>query len=105
MIRITRVDENRMQLRTIGRAILGPAHPFAMARLVVQADARCPSLAAVLAAKEPVRGGTGVPHAGLARMTRGEPEDVIHCTRGLRRIHLCESRRPPRLLPGAPEIP
>src|ERR1700683_2597715 len=105
MIRITRVDENRMQLRTIGGAILGSAHPFAIARIVVQAYTRCPSLAAVLAAKETVRGGTRVPHAGLAHMTRGEPEDVVHRARGLRRIRLCESRRPPRLLPGAPEIP
>ena len=75
--RVARVHEDGVELRPVGRSVLGAAHPLPVTRVVVQAGDRVPGGAAILGPEKPVRRGAGVPGAWLGRVTRREPEGVV----------------------------
>ena len=88
--RVARVDQDRVQLGPVRRAVLLAAGPLEQPRMLVEAGDRLPRVAAVLGAKEALRRGAGVPRVRLARVRRREPEDVIHHTSLLPRRGLGE---------------
>ena len=98
---IARIDDDRMQLRPVRRAVLHRAHPLAVLRVVVDRGERLPGEAAVLGAEQALRRGAGVPDTRLGGVARGQPEGVID---GAAVLGLGEGGRPRRLLPVATEI-
>ena len=75
--RVARVDDDRVQLGAVGRAVLLAAHPRAVLRVVVEPGHRLPGDAAVLGAEQALRRGARVPDAGLARVAGRQPEGVV----------------------------
>ncbi len=62
------VDEDRVQFRSIRRAVLYAAHPLAVLWIVVDVRERFPHDAAVVGPEESLWGGAGVPCAWLAHV-------------------------------------
>src|SRR5215475_8694508 len=77
MRRVARIDDDRVQLRPVRRAVLYGAHPFPVLRVVVDKRKRHPSDATILGAEQPLWRSARIPDARLTRVTRHEPERVI----------------------------
>src|SRR3989344_1075898 len=101
---VARVDDDRVHLRPVGRAVLHAAHPRAELRIIVDNGERVPGDATVVGAEQALRRGPGVPRVGLVRMARCEPEGVIDRTPLLALGHFGERRWPGGFLPCATEI-
>ncbi len=95
MLRITRVDQDRVELRAIRRAVLVAAAPGLALRMLVEAVDAHPGRAAVGRAEESLRRRARVPHARLRRVARRQPERVVDAARAAR----LERRRRGGLLP------
>ena len=104
VLRIARVDVDRVQRGAIRRCFLQPADPGGPHRVRVEPVDTLPGVAAVRRAEEPLRRGAGVPDAGLGGVSRREPEHVLDDEAGLAGGRLRERRRPRRFLPGPPAI-
>ena len=102
--RVARVDDDRMQFRSVRCAVLHAAHPFTVLRIVVDAGKRRPRRAAVFRAEESLRRGAGVPHARLVRQAGLQPEGVIDRASLLPFFRLGECGRLLYLLPLFAEI-
>jgi hypothetical protein len=104
MLRVARVDVDRVQRGAVRRRFLQPAHPRRAHRIRVEAVDTLPGVAAVRRTEEALRRRAGVPHARLGCVSRRQPEDVRDDEAGLAGGRLRERRRTGRLLPGAPAI-
>ena len=78
VLRVARIDEDRVQLRAVGRAVLVAAAPRLALRMLVEAVDTRPGRAAVGRAEQPLRRRARVPDAGLA--SRG-PASARTCDR------------------------
>ncbi len=97
---VARIDQDRMQLGAVRRAVLIAAAPrFALRMRIEPADA-FPRGAAVVGAEESLRRGSRIPGAGLAGMSRCQPERVIDDPPAVGG----EGGRTRRLLPRAPVV-
>src|SRR5262245_19837177 len=105
VIRVARVDVDRMHLRTVRRAVAKPAGPGRPHRMIVESGYRFPGVSAVFRTEQTLRRRARVPDARLASVPRGEPEDVIDHTPLLPFGRLGERGRLRRLFPRLPEIP
>ena len=74
---IARIDDDRMQLRSIRRAILSGAHPLAVLRVVVDVGEWRPTDAVVGRAEQPLRRSAGEPDVRFVGMARCQHEGVI----------------------------
>src|SRR6202165_2046715 len=77
VIGITRVDQDRMQFRTVGRSVLVIAAPRLAHRVLVEAIDADPRGAAIFGAKQSLRRGASVPGFGLAGGSRRQPESMV----------------------------
>ena len=77
MQRVTRVDQDRMQFRSVRRAVLVAAAPRLALRMRVETRDPFPRRATVDRAEESLRRGAGPPDARLRSVARCEPERVI----------------------------
>jgi hypothetical protein len=101
---IARIDNDRMQFRSIRRAVLHAAHPAAVLRIIVDAGKRRPVDAPVLGTEQPLRRGAGIPDIRFVGMARRQPEGVIDGTSAAAVGDRSKSRRLGGFLPGSPEI-
>ncbi len=92
MLRIARIDIDRMHRRPVRRAALIVAPHRLEDGIVVDRGDRRPAVAAVFAAEQALRAGAGIPHARLAGVARRQPEGVLHAAALAVRI-LREGRR------------
>src|SRR5205814_8421250 len=70
-------DQNRVELRAVGRAVLVAAAPRLAFRMIVEAVDADPGRAAVGGAEQSLRRSAGVPDAGFRRVSRRQPERMI----------------------------
>src|SRR5262249_36293829 len=78
MIRIARIYNDRVHLRSIRRAVLLAAGPRLTHRMIVKSGDRFPGVPTVFRAEQTLRRCASVPDLRLARVARREPENVIH---------------------------
>src|SRR5207253_4814889 len=95
--RLARIDQDRMELRAVGRAVLLAAGPLPVHRVLVEAAHALPARPAVLGAEQALRRGARVPDAGFVGMAGGQPEHMID---GAAARRLGETRRRRRLGPA-----
>lgn len=77
MGRVTRIDEDRVQLAAVRRLVLVAADSLRLLGVVVEARDWRPVSAPVLAAKQALRRGARLPDLRLAEMSRRQPEDAV----------------------------
>ena len=77
VLRVARIDEDRVELGPVRRAVLVAAAPLLAVRMLVEAGDARPGRAAVGRAEEPLRRRARVPDAELGRVARREPERVV----------------------------
>src|SRR6266550_1116012 len=77
VIGITRVDQDRMQFRAVGRSVLVVAAPCLSHRVLVEAIDADPRGAVIFGAKQSLRRGARIPGFGLARVSRCKPESMV----------------------------
>src|ERR1700730_10756150 len=77
VIGITRVDQDRMQFRTVGRSVLVIAAPRLAHRVLIEAIDAVPCGATILGAKQSLRRSARVPGFGLACGSRRKPERMV----------------------------
>ena len=104
MLGIAGIDDDRMHLGPVGRAVLHRAHPFPVLRIVVDAGEGFPGDAAIGRAEQALGRRPGIPDIGLALMGRGQPECVIDAAAGGAVRRLGEGRRALGFFPAAAEI-
>ena len=94
---VARVDQDRVQLRAVRRAVLVAAAPRLAVGMLVESRHAFPRRAAVRRAEQSLRRRARIPDARLARVSRREPERVIDDAAAA----LGECGRPRGFLPGA----
>ena len=97
---IARIDEDRVQLWAVRRAVLIAAAPRLALRMLVEAIDTGPGRAAVSRPEQALRRRSGIPDPGLRHVAWHEPERVIDRSPGLG----LECGGAGRLLPGPPAI-
>jgi len=102
--RVAWVDDDGVQFRAIGRAVLDCSHPLAELWIVIDGRQWRPAHAAVLGAKQALRRGAGVPGVTLAGVARRKPEGVVHRARRQAVRWLAEGRRLTGFLPGLAKV-
>ena len=75
--RVERVDEDRVQLAAVGRAVLVAAAPRLARGCSLNPATPIPGRAAVVGAEQALRRGARVPDARFRRVSRGQPERVV----------------------------
>src|SRR5262249_42802142 len=96
MVRVPRVDVDRVRVRVVGRPLFALAAPLRALRMLVEALDALPMIAAVGGTEDAVRTRARVPLAGAAGVAGREPEDVLHGVR----VALGKLRRLGCFLPG-----
>src|SRR5947207_11898655 len=96
MLRIARIDENRVQLRAVGRSILIAAAPRFALRMLVESVDTLPRRAAVVRAKQSLRRCARVARPRLGGMAGRQPKRVVDDTYAA----CCERRRFGRFFPS-----
>src|SRR5262249_57368630 len=76
MIRITRVYDDRMHLRSIRCAVLLASGPRLAHRMIVESGDRFPGVSAVFRAEQTLRRCAGVPDLPLAPLAPPDPANV-----------------------------
>src|ERR1700687_5043785 len=102
MLPVARIDDHRMQHRTVGCSLVGPLRPRPPHRVFVPSRYRRPCVAAIVAAKQALRRTTRVPDVGIVYGARGEPDHATHAAPV--RVARFERGRPARLLPRLAEV-
>src|SRR6266581_3018379 len=75
--RIARIDLNRMQLRTVRRAVLVAAAPCLTLRMLVEAIHSPPRCSVVVRHEQSLRRRSRIPDARARRVARRQPERVV----------------------------
>ena len=98
------IDQDRMDRRTVGIALLHVAGPFEPLRMIVPSGHRLPRGAARPPDEQPFGRRARIPHTGFVGMSRRQPEHLLDGRRSTVVLRFGKRRRSRRLPPRAPEV-